>query len=64
MYKRQIQELLAPAGWKLNPAAFPVTLDASVQEKGVIRVQLSETVHDELIYTEVTLTSPVCQAVS
>lgn len=51
-----IQELFAPAGWKLNPAAFPVTLDSSVQENGVIRVQLSETVHDELIYTEVTLT--------
>lgn len=40
----------------MNPAAFPVTLDSSVQENGVIRVQLSETVHDELIYTEVTLT--------
>lgn len=51
-----IQELLAPAGWKLNPAAFPVTLDSSVQENGVIRVRLSETIHDELIYTEVTLT--------
>ena len=48
--------MFAPAGWKLNPAAFPVTLDSSVQENGVIRVQLSETVHDELIYTEVTLT--------
>lgn len=51
-----LKELFAPAGWKLNPAAFPVTLDSSVQENGVIRVQLSETVHDELIYTEVTLT--------
>ena len=51
-----IQELLAPAGWKLNPAAFPVTLDSSLQENGVIRVRLSETIHDELIYTEVTLT--------
>ena len=51
-----IKELLALAGWKLNPAAFPVTLDSSLQENGVIRVRLSEMVHDELIYTEVTLT--------
>ena len=53
-----IKELSAPAGWKLNPNTFPVTLDpaAKAEDADVIRVALLEAVHDELIYTKVTLT--------
>ena len=53
-----IKELSAPTGWKLNPDAFPVTLDpaAKADDANVIRISLPEAVHDELIYTSVTLT--------
>ena len=51
-----VKELSAPDGWTLNPAKFAVTLEPKVQSGGVIRVSLPEPVHDELIYTRVTLT--------
>ena len=51
-----VKELSAPDGWMLNPAKFAVTLEPEAQSGGVIRVSLPEPVHDELIYTRVTLT--------
>ena len=51
-----VKELSAPDGWTLNPAKFAVTLEPEAQSGGVIRVSLPEIVHDELIYTRVTLT--------
>lgn len=51
-----VKELSAPDGWTLNPAKFAVTLEPKAQSDGVIRVSLPEPVHDELIYTRVTLT--------
>ena len=51
-----IKELSALDGWKLNPDVFPITLDPSAQSDSVIRVVLPEAVHDELIYTRITLT--------
>ncbi len=53
-----IRELSAPAGWKLNPNRFAITLEADSQAKdqNVIRVALPEAIRDELIYTPVTLT--------
>ena len=51
-----VKELSAPDGWTLNPAKFAVTLEPQAQSGGVIRVSLPEPVHDELIYTRVTLT--------
>ena len=51
-----VKELSAPDGWTLNPARFAVTLEPEAQSGGVIRVSLPEPVHDELIYTRVTLT--------
>ena len=51
-----VKELSAPDGWTLNPAKFAVTLEPKAQSGGVIRVSLPEIVHNELIYTRVTLT--------
>ena len=51
-----VKELSAPDGWTLNPARFAVTLEPQAQSGGVIRVSLPEPVHNELIYTRVTLT--------
>ena len=51
-----VKELSAPDGWTLNPAKFAVTLEPQAQSGGVIRVSLPEPVHNELIYTRVTLT--------
>ncbi len=51
-----VKELSAPDGWMLNPAKFAVTLEPKAQSGGVIRVSLPEPVHNELIYTRVTLT--------
>ena len=51
-----VKELSAPDGWMLNPAKFAVTLEPEAQSGGVIRVSLPEPVHDELLYTRVTLT--------
>ena len=51
-----VKELSAPDGWTLNSAKFAVTLEPKAQSGGVIRVSLPEIVHDELIYTRVTLT--------
>lgn len=51
-----VKELSAPDGWTLNPAKFAVTLEPQAQSGGVIRVSLPEIVHDELVYTRVTLT--------
>ena len=54
--KYSIKELSAPDGWKLNPHAFPVLLSPdSADTDNVIRVSLPEPVHDDLIYTNVTL---------
>ena len=50
-----IKELSAPDGWKLNPNVFLITLDPSAQSDSVIHVALPEAVHDELIYTQITL---------
>ena len=50
-----IKELSAPVGWKLNPECFTLTLDPDAQVDHVIHVTLPEAVHDELIYTEITL---------
>ena len=52
--KYYIKELSAPDGWKLNPGVFPVVL--SPGSDSVIHVSLPEPVHDELIYTRVTIT--------
>lgn len=53
-----IKELHAPAGWKLNPEHFEISLDPTmkVEDDNIIRVSLPEAVHDELIYTPITLT--------
>ncbi len=53
--------MFSPAGWKLNLNSFPITLDpaAKAEDANVIRVALPEAVHDELIYTTVTLTKKV-----
>ena len=51
-----VKELSAPDGWTLNPAKFAVMLEPEAQSGGMIRVSLPEIVHDELIYTRVTLT--------
>lgn len=51
-----VKELSAPDGWTLDPAKFAVTLEPQAQSGGVIRVSLPEIVHNELIYTRVTLT--------
>ena len=51
-----VKELSAPDGWTLNPAKFAVTLEPKAQSGGMIRVSLPEPVHNELIYTRVTLT--------
>lgn len=51
-----VKELSAQDGWTLNPAKFAVTLEPQAQSGGVIRVSLPEPVHNELIYTRVTLT--------
>ena len=51
-----VKELSAPDGWTLNPAKFAMTLEPQAQSGGVIRVSLPEPVHNELIYTRVTLT--------
>lgn len=51
-----IKELSAPTGWKLNPERFAITLDPAAQVDHVIHVSQPEAVHDELIYTKLTLT--------
>lgn len=47
-----------PKGWKLNPNRFDVRISPEKQadDAHVIRVSLDEKVHNELIYTKVTLT--------
>ena len=53
-----IKELAAPAGWKINPDAFPVNIlpDMVSEDAAVIQVVYPEVVCDELIYTPITLT--------
>ena len=53
-----IRELDGPKGWKLNPNRFDVQISPENQadDAPVIRVSLDETVHNELIYTQITLT--------
>ena len=53
-----IKELAAPAGWKINPNAFPVSIqpDMVAEDAAVIQVVYPEVVYDELIYTPITLT--------
>ncbi len=53
-----IKELAAPAGWKINPNTFPVSIlpDMVAEDAAVIQVVYPEVVYDELIYTPITLT--------
>ena len=53
-----IRELDGPKGWKLNPNRFDIQVSPENQadDAPVIRVSLDGTVHNELIYTKVTLT--------
>ncbi len=53
-----IKELSTPKGWKLNPNRFAITLDpvAKAEDANIIRVSLSEAIHNELVYSEITLT--------
>ena len=53
-----IKELAAPAGWKINPDAFPVSIqpDMVAEDAAVIQIVYPEVVYDELIYTPITLT--------
>ena len=52
------KELSTPTGWKLNPERFGIHLDPTfdAEAAGVIRVSLPHAVHNELIYTPMTLT--------
>lgn len=52
------KELSAPKGWKLNPDRFAISLDPARKagDADVIRASLPDAVHNELIYTRVTLT--------
>lgn len=52
-----IKELAAPAGWQINPDAFPVSIlpDMVAEDAAVIQVVYPEVVYDELIYTPITL---------
>ena len=51
-----VKELAAPKGWKLNAERFEITLDPAAAVNGVVSVALPDAVHNELIYTSVTLT--------
>lgn len=53
-----IKELAAPAGWQINPDAFPVSIlpDMVAEDAAVIQVVYPEVVYDELIYNPITLT--------
>ena len=53
-----LKELDAPDGWKINPDAFPVSIqpDMVAEDAAVIQVVYPEVVYDELIYTPITLT--------
>ena len=53
-----IKELAAPAGWQINPDAFPVSIlpDMVAEDAAVIQVVYPAVVYDELIYTPITLT--------
>lgn len=53
-----IKELAAPAGWQINPDAFPVSIlpDMVAEDAAVIQIVYPEVVYDELIYTPITLT--------
>ena len=53
-----LRELDGPKGWKLHPNRFDVRISPENQadDAPVIRVALNEKVHNELIYTQITLT--------
>lgn len=53
-----IKELAAPAGWQINPDAFPVSIqpDMVAEDAAVIQVVYPAVVYDELINTPITLT--------
>ncbi len=51
-----LKELRAPDGWKINPNAFPVTLDPQTSKDNMIFVELEEAVQDEIICAHVKLT--------
>lgn len=53
-----ICELLAPVGWKPTAEHFPVSLTPENQaaDGNIIRVSLPESIHNELIYTPISLT--------
>ncbi len=53
-----IKEISCPKGWKLNPEHFAVSLipDTMNEDDPIIRVSLQKPIHNELIYTPITLT--------
>ena len=52
-----VKELIGPAGWQLSTQSYPVSLiPDNVEEDHVIRISLDEAIHNELIYSTITLT--------
>ena len=53
-----IRELHAPAGWKITADRFDlsITPDQKADDENVLRVLLTDAIHNELIHTKVTLT--------
>lgn len=51
-----IRELAAPKGWKLSEKTYPVSLKPGNAVTNIIRAELPEAVHNELVYGMITLT--------
>lgn len=51
-----IRELAAPKGWKLSEKTYPVSLKPENAVANIIRAELPEAVHNELVYGTITLT--------
>lgn len=51
-----IRELAAPKGWKLSTQTYPVSLKPENAVVSIIRAELPEAVHSELVYGTITLT--------
>ena len=53
-----IRELYAPDGWKLSAERYPVSItpEGEAADAEIIRVELSEAILNELVYSHVTLT--------
>ncbi|MGN0774819.1 MAG: SpaA isopeptide-forming pilin-related protein [Candidatus Ventricola sp.] len=51
-----IRELAAPKGWKLSTKTYPVSLKSESAVANIIRAELPEAVHNELVYGTITLT--------